>query len=498
MAVSKLTCGIDLDYRRRTEGWTWAGRPIFATVTAHRPLTARTTFQQWTAPCPAAAASSPRCCSPPSSRPPGGLARSGSASTAPCTCRASASPRRARGRRPRDRADGLRAQRDPSPAPRLEREARGDLCGADRARAGLPDRDGRARRRCAGRAAWQGDLVLKGYGDPSLSAHDLAVLARRGAGRRDRPRHRTRVGDETWFDARRTGRRLEAVLLSRGVAAALGAHRRPGPRRARDLARSGARRGAALPRGARPGRRARRRAGAGRARRPRTPCRWPRVESPTVAALVRFMDRESDNFTAEMLLKEVGAVQGEAGTTAEGLGVVAGLLTEAGVPLTRRPARRRLGALAPRPLDARGARRRSCARCGTTPACAPSCSPRSRSPAARARSPTGCAAARRAASSARRPARPTNASALSGFVGDRYVFSVVQNGRPVSRAAVPARAGPLRDRARVDSSASSPSRRAEVLLGEERDAGLLGLRELRGARLLADDDARRLRGDGVR
>ncbi len=57
------------------------------------------------------------------------------------------------------------------------------------------------------------------------------------------------------------------------------------------------------------------------------------VESPTVAALVRFMDRESDNFTAEMLLKEVGAVQGEAGTTADGLGVVAGLLTEAGVPL---------------------------------------------------------------------------------------------------------------------------------------------------------------------
>ena len=39
---------------------------------------------------------------------------------------------------------------------------------------------------------------------------------------------------------------------------------------------------------------------------------------------------------------------------------------------------------------------------------------------------------RRPASCARRPERPTNASALSGFVGDRYVFSVLQNGYPVS------------------------------------------------------------------
>ena len=30
------------------------------------------------------------------------------------------------------------------------------------------------------------------------------------------------------------------------------------------------------------------------------------VSSPTLAAMVRFMDRESDNFTAEMLLKQLG------------------------------------------------------------------------------------------------------------------------------------------------------------------------------------------------
>ena len=30
------------------------------------------------------------------------------------------------------------------------------------------------------------------------------------------------------------------------------------------------------------------------------------VSSPTLGSIVRFMDRESDNFTAEMLLKQLG------------------------------------------------------------------------------------------------------------------------------------------------------------------------------------------------
>ena len=53
-------------------------------------------------------------------------------------------------------------------------------------------------------STWQGNLVLKGYGDPTLSSWDLTVLARQ-----IRAEGITRVAgavlaDETWFDARRT------------------------------------------------------------------------------------------------------------------------------------------------------------------------------------------------------------------------------------------------------------------------------------------------------
>jgi len=56
------------------------------------------------------------------------------------------------------------------------------------------------------------------------------------------------------------------------------------------------------------------------------------VDSPPLRAIVRWMDRTSDNFEAEMLLKQLGAVQAERGTTSAGIGVVSGLLAQAGVP----------------------------------------------------------------------------------------------------------------------------------------------------------------------
>ena len=46
------------------------------------------------------------------------------------------------------------------------------------------------------------------------------------------------------------------------------------------------------------------------------------IESVPLQLILRFMDHESDNFTAEMLLKQLGAGLGLHGTTAAGASVV--------------------------------------------------------------------------------------------------------------------------------------------------------------------------------
>ena len=53
-----------------------------------------------------------------------------------------------------------------------------------------------------------------------------------------------------------------------------------------------------------------------------------------LAGVLRFMDHESDNFTAEMLLKQLGAGIGLQGTTAAGAQAVLQLLQEQQIPLT--------------------------------------------------------------------------------------------------------------------------------------------------------------------
>ena len=60
---------------------------------------------------------------------------------------------------------------------------------------------------------WRGDLVLKGFGDPTLSTRRPRALAR---GVRELGIRRVTggvVGDESYFDARRTRHGLEAVVL---------------------------------------------------------------------------------------------------------------------------------------------------------------------------------------------------------------------------------------------------------------------------------------------
>jgi PBP4 family serine-type D-alanyl-D-alanine carboxypeptidase len=143
------------------------------------------------------------------------------------------------------------------------------------------------------------------------------------------------------------------------------------------------------------------------------------------------MGRESDNYTAEILVKQLGAVFSGQGTTAAGTRVIRQALAEAGVPLggvrladgsglsgLDRLTAAALVALLQSGLaagDLRDAFLQSLAVAGVS----------------------GTLEDRME----RRPARGSViaktgttriASALSGFVRDRYVFAVLQNGRPIS------------------------------------------------------------------
>jgi D-alanyl-D-alanine carboxypeptidase/D-alanyl-D-alanine-endopeptidase (penicillin-binding protein 4) len=181
----------------------------------------------------------------------------------------------------------------------------------------------------AGRV-WQGDLYLVGLGDPSLSTAGLDALAaqvrawgiRRVAGRV--------VGDESWFDRRRDARGWKASFLgeeSPPLSALVVDHAESWPalepaadaaQRFRDAL---ARRGVRVADGT----------GTGPA--PRDGVPLAQHLSAELHELIRFMNRESDNFTAEMLLKQLGAMVGARGSTAGGARVVRETLAEAGVPL---------------------------------------------------------------------------------------------------------------------------------------------------------------------
>jgi len=178
---------------------------------------------------------------------------------------------------------------------------------------------------------WRGDIVLKGYGDPTLSALDLLTLASqiRSQGIRRVTGHV--VGDETFFDARRTGPgwkpyfflnespALSALVVDRG-------------RYQGYLTRQPALAAALL------FRKALLRAGVTVAGRAMTGVAEPdsvslaTIDSVPLDLVLRFMDHESDNFTAEMLLKQLGAGLGLQGTTSAGAEVVHQLLSDQEIP----------------------------------------------------------------------------------------------------------------------------------------------------------------------
>jgi D-alanyl-D-alanine carboxypeptidase/D-alanyl-D-alanine-endopeptidase (penicillin-binding protein 4) len=178
---------------------------------------------------------------------------------------------------------------------------------------------------------WRGNIVLKGFGDPTLTSLGLERLAtqlkQQGIVRVD-----GRVlGDESWFDSLRTAPgwkpsffhkqspSLSALTVDRTVyrhrlalqpaLAAAGRFREL-------LRRHGIAAGAA---------------GVGLA--PTGSTVLAELDSKPLPDVLRLMDVSSDNFIAELVLKEIGAEANGSGTTASGANVVMNVLAAAGVPL---------------------------------------------------------------------------------------------------------------------------------------------------------------------
>lgn len=180
---------------------------------------------------------------------------------------------------------------------------------------------------------FDGSIVLKGGGDPTLSTAGLRLLATqvRALG----IRHVTGgiVGDESYFDARRTvagwkpsfyiqeSPPLSALVVDR---ARVGVYVTRTPALAAAIAFRAVLRSAGIVVDG----------GALVGRVDDFSIPLAQIESPTLASIVRYMDKESDNFTAELLLKQLGAVVLDRGTSAGGASVVMQTLAEGGVPTT--------------------------------------------------------------------------------------------------------------------------------------------------------------------
>jgi D-alanyl-D-alanine carboxypeptidase/D-alanyl-D-alanine-endopeptidase (penicillin-binding protein 4) len=176
---------------------------------------------------------------------------------------------------------------------------------------------------------WRGDLFFVGGGDPTLAASDLDRLAAQLRTWGIRRVTGAVVADETWFDRRRDAPGWPPGFLGEESPplSALAVDRAESwPRLAPALAAATALDGALERRGITVARSPR----AGKAHGDLFPL--ARDLSEPLIEIVRFMNRESDNYTAELLLKQLGAAAGTAGTSAAGALVVREVLTEAGIP----------------------------------------------------------------------------------------------------------------------------------------------------------------------
>jgi D-alanyl-D-alanine carboxypeptidase/D-alanyl-D-alanine-endopeptidase (penicillin-binding protein 4) len=279
-------------------------------------------------------------------------------------------------------------------------------------------------------AVWRGSLVLVGHGDPTLSSRSLAVLAAQVRAAGIRSVTGAILGDESYFDSRRMAPGwkswfyinesppLSALTVDRAVYArriwrnpALGAA---------FAFRAALRRAGVAVRG-----------GTGTAIAPDAGVPLASIESPPLATILRWMDRVSDNFTAELLLKQLGTLVADRGTTAAGAAFVSQTLAAAGIPLA-----------GVRIVDGSGLSQldRVTAR-ELTGILEAAWTDDELRPVLFAALPVAGVSGTLSDRMRRRPARgnvvaktgtTALASALSGYVRRRYVFSIVQNGHPIS------------------------------------------------------------------
>ncbi len=274
---------------------------------------------------------------------------------------------------------------------------------------------------------WKGNLWLVGFGDPTFGQADLDRLARKFATTGITRIAGRVLGDDTHFDARRDAlgwktsylgiesRPLSALAVGGlGFAGANGSANAA----ARAYIEALERRGITVT------------GTAGTGRAPADALTVAFDLSQRLASVLRLVNGESDNFAAEMLLKELGTTIAARGSTAAGARVVRSTLAEAGVPLR-----------GVRIADGSGLSRFDRT---TAQALAVILQAGASDPAIRDAFVTSLAVAGISGTLEKRLAtRPTRgrviaktgttnrASALAGFVRRRYVFAILQNGAPV-------------------------------------------------------------------
>jgi len=179
-------------------------------------------------------------------------------------------------------------------------------------------------------STWDGNLVLRGHGDPTLATADLDRLAARVRAVGIRTVSGRVLGDESFFDRRRgvSGWKRGYVGLETPPLSALIVERAKGwPAlsppllAARAFTQALARQGVRVAGGP----------GLGRAPANTTPIAVDR--SVRLRTIVHRMNRDSDNFYAEMLLKQLGTLTGAVGTSARGGKVVEEAMAAAGIPV---------------------------------------------------------------------------------------------------------------------------------------------------------------------